>query len=76
MNISDIFGTIGDAVTNFMSTVADGVGDVLNLFWNVGETNPGPTPLGILVLTGLGVGLSWTVFRLIRGAIRGVTKTN
>lgn len=66
---SELFEVIGSAISGFMSNLGTAFTSVTSLFWTTGE-NAGPTFLGLLVLLGIGVGLCYLAFRLIRGAIQ------
>lgn len=67
--ISDIFETIGEAVTGFATALASSVSSVTSMFYTTGE-NAGLTFLGTLVLIVVGVGLVYWAFRLIKGLLR------
>lgn len=66
--VTDIFGVIADAVTEFVSTLGSAISGITELFWTTGE-NAGPTFLGVLMLILAGIGLVYGAFRLIRGLI-------
>lgn len=66
--ISDIFSTIGDAVTAFATALGNAVSSVTSMFYTSGE-NGGLTVLGTLALIAVGAGLVYWAFRLIRGLI-------
>ena len=72
MNIvTEIFDLISDAFAGFFGVLNTGTTSVIALFYN---TTTGFTLIGTLMLTGLGVGLVWTlisfVTRLVKGSAR------
>lgn len=66
---SNLFEIIGQAISGFMANLGSAFQSVTALFWTTGE-NAGPTFLGLLTLLGIGVGLCYLAFRLIRGAVQ------
>jgi len=64
--VTEIFDQAGDAVTGFTGVLNDGVGGVTQLFWANGNL----TVLGTLLVIGIGVGVVYFGFRLIRNLIR------
>lgn len=66
---TQLFEVIGQAISGFMTNLGSAFQNVTALFWTTGE-NAGPTFLGLLTLLGIGVGLCYLAFRLIRGAIQ------
>lgn len=70
---SQIFDTIGDAVTAFITMLGNGLQSIVALFWTAPTTEGGAgsfTFLGVLALIGAGVGLVYWIFYLIRGMLR------
>lgn len=69
---SELFSTIGSAISGFMGNLGNAFSSVTTLFWTAGEGSASgqPTFLGLLVLLGIGVGVCYLAFRLIRGAIQ------
>lgn len=67
--ISDIFNSVGQAITGFSTALASSVQSVTSMFYTTGE-NGGLTFLGILLCVAMGVGLVYWAFRVIRGLIR------
>ena len=69
--ISTIFETVTQAIQGFAGSLTSAVTQIANLFYTPASgENPGSmTFLGTLVLIGVGVGIVYWVFRLIRGLI-------
>lgn len=67
--ISDIFTSVGQAITGFSTALASSVSSVTSMFYTTGE-NGGLTFLGVLLCVAMGVGLVYWAFRVIRGLIR------
>lgn len=63
---SGIFQAIGQAFTGFFGIFEQGITGIIGMFFNEGQI----TDLGQLILLGLGVGLFYTVFRLIRRLVK------
>ena len=70
--IQELFDSIGIIVTNFASTLKDVFTAGLSLIYDSAETTL--TPVGILLLLGLGTGLLIWGFKFIRRLIRIKTK--
>lgn len=70
--VSNIFQTIGEAITNFAQVLGNGFTNLIQLFYITtpaeGQT-AGLTPLGILMLIGAGVGIVYWAFTLVRSLI-------
>ena len=64
--ISAMFTEVAAAITSFSTVLAQSVTNVTALFYDA--TN-GITPLGSLLLIGVGVGLVYFAFRLIKGLV-------
>lgn len=64
--ITDIFEAVGDAITAFAGAIGNGFAGIINIFYN--ET--GLTTLGTLGLIGVGVGIVYWAFRMVRGLMR------
>lgn len=69
---TELFEIIGSAIAGFMANLGTAFQNVTALFWTAGSgsTAGSPTFLGLLTLLGIGVGLCYLAFRLIRGAIQ------
>lgn len=69
---SELFTIIGSGITGFMANLGSAFNSVTALFWTAGEGSAAgsPTFLGLLTLIGIGVGLCYLAFRLIRGAVQ------
>lgn len=69
--IADIFSTITSAINSFAGSLQAAVTAVGALFYTpaTGNEAGSMTFLGTLVLIGVGVGVVYWVFRLIRGLI-------
>lgn len=63
---SGIFEAIGGAFSGFFNIFETGITGIIGMFFSEGQI----TDLGQLVLLGLGVGLFYTVFRLIRRLVK------
>ena len=72
--VTEIFETIGSALTGFMEVLQTGFGGVVDLIWN--STDNTMTPLGVILLVGLGVGICYFALSFIIRAIRNVGKAN
>lgn len=69
--IAQIFETISTAITQFASSVGNAVSGVASLFYDP-TANSGAgeiTFLGTLALIGVGAGLVYWAFRLVKGLI-------
>lgn len=70
--VSNIFETIGEVVTEYVSVVTSMFGGIIDVFYTAGvEGAPGSlTLLGTLLLIGIGIGIvKWgfnLVYRLVR----------
>ena len=65
--IESIFSTVGSAITEFASVIGNGFTGIISLFYN--STTSALTPLGELMLIGVGVGLVYMAFRMIKNLI-------
>ena len=67
MDVAQIFKVVGDAVTAFISVMANGITSIVSIFYTAGsgETPGSFTFIGTLLLIGAGVGLVYWVFYLI-----------
>ena len=72
--VAEIFSTIGQALSEFMKVITDGFTSVVGLVWNT--TDSSLTPLGIILLIGLGVGVAYFAISFLIRAIRNVGKAN
>lgn len=72
--VSDIFGVINSVITAFGSTLSTAFNAVTALFWTPGSGSDAGsfTFLGILVLIGVGVGLIYLGYRVIKGLMHRV----
>lgn len=70
-SISDIFSYVTQAITSFVGSLGQAFTSVTALFWNTGE-NAGPTFLGVLILIGVGVGVVYGAYRIIKGLMHRV----
>lgn len=70
--ISEIFQTIGEAITAFAQALASGVTSITSMFYTPGSgSDPGSmTFLGTLLLIAAGVGIVYWAFYLIRNLLR------
>lgn len=70
--VTEIFETITDIITSFLGTLTSSLGEVVKVFYTAGVgSEPGQlTFIGILALLGVGVGLVWTIFGLVRNFIK------
>lgn len=66
--VTQIFSTIGEVITEFAKVLGNGFTNLLEIFYKSGEGG-GLTPVGILSLIGLGVGIVYWAFRLVRSLI-------
>ena len=64
--ITDIFEAIGNTITAFASSIGNGFAGIVSIFYNEG----GLTTLGTLGLIGVGVGIVYWAFRMVRGLMR------
>lgn len=64
--ITAIFNSIGEAITAFATVIGNGFNGIISLFWS-GEAL---TDLGTLAIIGVGVGVVYWAFRLVRGLLR------
>lgn len=69
--ISDLFSQVTSAITAFIGSLGQAFNSVTALFWTTGE-NAGPTFLGVLVLIGVGVGLVYGAYRIIKGLMHRI----
>lgn len=72
--VAQMFETIGDALTAFMQVLKEGFDGIIGLVWNATDTTL--TPLGVILLIGLGVGVCYFVLSFVIRAIRNVGKAN
>jgi hypothetical protein len=72
--VTQIFETISSAVTEFIGVLTSALGGVVDIFWNA--TDNTMTPLGVILLVGLGVGLAYFALSFLIRAIRNVGKAN
>lgn len=70
-SISDLFAQVTSAITAFIGSLGQAFTEVGGLFWTTG-TNAGPTFLGLLVLIGVGVGLVYGAYRIIKGLMHRI----
>lgn len=70
-SIQDIFSQVTSAITAFIGSLGQAFTSVTSLFWTTGE-NAGPTFLGVLVLIGVGVGLVYGAYRIIKGLMHRI----
>lgn len=66
---TQLFEQITQGITGFIGSLGQAFNSVVSLFWTTGE-NAGPTFLGMLILLGIGAGLIYLAFRIIRGTIQ------
>lgn len=60
--VTDVFEVVGQALTEFVGALGDGITSVTALFYN---TESGFTFLGVLLLISAGIGLVYFIVRLI-----------
>lgn len=70
-SISDIFSYVTQAITSFVGSLGQAFTSVTALFWTTGD-NAGPTFLGVLILIGVGVGVVYGAYRIIKGLMHRV----
>lgn len=70
-SISELFAQITQAITAFVGSLGQAFTSVTALFWTTGE-NAGPTFLGLLVLIGVGVGILYGAYRIIKGLMHRI----
>lgn len=68
--VSAIFEAIGSAITGFAGILGNGFTALLEIFYTTSGTNAGLTPIGTLSLIGLGMGIVYWAFRMVRGLIK------
>lgn len=68
--VSAIFESIGSVITAFAGVIGNGFTALLEIFYSTSGTTPGLTPVGILSLIGVGMGLVYWAFRMVRGLIK------
>lgn len=68
--VSAIFESIGSVITAFAGVIGNGFTALLEIFYSTSGTNAGLTPIGILSLIGVGMGLVYWAFNLVRGLIK------
>lgn len=71
-SISDIFTEVSTAIQGFIGSLSSAMKAVTDLFWDSTATTPGFTFLGVLVLIGVGVGLVYGCYRIIKGLLHRV----
>ena len=73
-SISEIFQEVTQAVNAFVSSLGDAMTSVTALFYTPGNgTTAGSfTFLGVLILIGVGVGLVYGCYRLIKGFLHSM----
>lgn len=69
--ISDIFSQVTSAISAFIGSLGQAFQSVTALFWTSGD-NAGPTFLGVLILIGVGAGLVYMAYRVIKGLLHRV----
>lgn len=68
--VEAIFTAIGGVITAFAGVIGNGFTALLEIFYTTSGTNTGLTPIGILSLIGVGMGLVYWAFRMVRGLIK------
>lgn len=63
--VANIFQTIGQAISSFTTALSSALEGITGMFYDT----DGLTTLGVLLLIGVGVGVVYWVFGLIRGLI-------
>lgn len=66
--VAELFTTIGSVITNFAQVLGNGFQSLVGIFYTTGE-NGGLTLVGTLCLVGLGIGIVYWAFRMIKGLI-------
>ena len=64
--VAGIFQGISDAITNFVSTLNDGITAMIGLFWS----NNALTLLGVLTTIVVGVSITYFLLRMVMGLVR------
>lgn len=73
-SISDIFAEVTSAITAFIGSLGQAMTSVTSLFWDA-TANSGAgefTFLGVLILIGVGAGLVYLAYRVIKGLLHRV----
>lgn len=70
--VTEIFDTITNIITSFLGTLTSSFTEIVKVFYTagVGDSAGQLTFIGILALLGVGVGLVWTIFGLVRNFIK------
>lgn len=71
-SIQDLFAQVTAAINAFIGSLGDAFTQVTALFWDSTASTPGPTFLGLLVLIGVGVGLVYAAYRVIKGLLHRI----
>lgn len=71
-SIQEIFAEVTAAINGFIGSLGDAMNSVTSLFWDATATTPHFTFLGVLILIGVGVGLVYGCYRLIKGLLHRV----
>lgn len=73
-SISEIFAEITSAITSFVGSLGQAMQSVTALFYTPGTgSDPGQfTFLGVLILIGVGAGLVYLCYRVIKGLLHRV----
>lgn len=65
--VEEIFGTIGEGVSSFITVIKSAITSIVQVFW---DSSTGFTFLGTLAIITVCAGLGWAIVRLIRGSMR------
>ena len=71
-SISDLFAQVTAAISAFLGSLGTAFTSVTQLFWVTEGTSQGPTFLGLLVLIGVGVGIVYGCYRIIKGLMHRI----
>ena len=72
--VTNIFGVIGDVVSNFVATLISAVNGLIPLLYDTSGTTPQFTFVGTMLLIAVGMGIVYWVFRLLRGLTSGLAR--
>lgn len=68
--VSAIFTEIGNAITAFAGVLGNGFSSLLEIFYVSTGDNAGLTAIGVLSLIGVGMGIVYWAFTMVRNLIK------